>query len=859
MQEIYNPKKIEKYVQDIWDQYNTFQVLADERKEKYYCVAMLPYPSGNLHMGHVRNYTISDVIARYQRMLGKNVLHPIGWDAFGLPAEEAAIKNNIPPATWTYANIKNMKKQLKSLGFSYDWSREITTCKPDYYHWEQWFFIKLYKKKLIYKKMSSVNWCPTDNTVLANEQVINGCCWRCNSTVIIRNIPQWFIKITKYAKELLNDIKKLKYWPKKIKNMQKNWIGYSKGVEIIFNVCNMQTTLKIYTTRPDFIMGATFVSISPFHSFIQKISTTNKEIKTFIDNTCNIMHSNASIHSVKNLGKNTQHYVIHPFNKKKLPIWINNHLLIEHGVDISLSTPAHNQRDLDFAIRYHLQVIPVILKLNNDVPIIKSIAMTEKGKLFNSKEFNDLNHQEACKIIIKKIEKQGIGKKKINYKLQDWTISRQRYWGTPIPMAKTKNGNIIPIPNDQLPVILPENKTIQEIKNISQTLQWQKINIHNELAYKENDTLDTFIESSWYYIRYTDPNFKGMINSQLANYWLPIDQYIGGIEHATMHLIYIRFYHKLLRDFGFVNSDEPVKKLLCQGMVLSDAFYYMNNNIREWIAPSSVRIKKNAHGDIINAETQNGETAIYAGMIKMSKSKKNGVEPDKIIKKYGADTVRLFMMFAAPVETSLEWKESGIKGVHRFLQKLWKLIYLHTKNNNEIIDLHINDLTEQQKYLRCKLHQTILKVTDDIDRRQTFNTAISEIMKLVNLLIKKNIDNIQDIALMQESLLIITKLLYPFTPHFSFIAWKKLTKNQSNIDNTMWPLPDQKAIIEENTNIAIQINGKTRCILSVKKDILQDEIIDYAKQKTIIMKYLQYSKINKIIYISNKILNIIIN
>ena len=861
MKEIYKPEEIEIYVQNIWNKNNTFKVTENSKKEKYYCLAMLPYPSGNLHMGHVRNYTISDVISRYQRMLGKNVLQPIGWDAFGLPAEETAIKNNISPKAWTYANIKKMKKQLKSLGFSYDWSREITTCKPNYYHWEQWFFTKLYEKKLVYKKMSSVNWCPIDKTVLANEQVINGCCWRCNAKIILRNIPQWFIKTTQYAEELLNDIKKLKYWPETVKKMQKNWIGRSEGLNITFNIVNSEKKLIIYTTQPDLIIEATYIAISPFHTFTQEIANKNQKIKKFIKETCEIMNSQSCINSIKNLGKNTKEYVIHPLTNAKLPIWITNYLLIENETDAIIGVPAHNQNDLQFAIKYQLKIKPIVCTINNFSPVITDCSMKKKEKLCSSQEFNNLTNKKSIISITDKLLKIGVAQKKIHYKLKDWTVSRQRYWGTPIPMATNQNNEIIPIPDDQLPIILPEKHTIQEIQNfLNKDKKSYQININGQLAFQETDTFDTFMESSWYHIRYTSPNFNGMVDSRAANYWLPIDQYIGGIEHATMHLIYIRLYHKLLRDFGLINTNEPVKKLLCQGMVLADAFYFLTKTKqRHWVSPTLVKTKKNKNGSIIEAHDQHGRKLIYAGMIKMSKSKNNGIEPELMIKNYGADTVRLFIMFAAPTDSSLEWKESGIKGIYRFLQKLWKLIYYHVKKKDSEVILDPVLLTTEQKKIRCELHKTVIKVSDDIDRRQTFNTAISAIMKLVNCLIKKKIENKQDSALMQESLIIIITMLYPFIPHFSLVTLKILQKNNTIQDNILWPVADQSAIIEHSKIIAIQINGKTRCTIPININLSQDEIVSQVKKEPLIAKLIKNCKINKIIYIPKKILNLIIS
>jgi len=793
MKKEYSPKCIETYVQKYWKKNKTFQVYENDKKEKYYCLPMLPYPSGKLHMGHVRNYTISDVISRYQRMLGKNVLQPIGWDAFGLPAEEAAIKNNTIPSEWTKKNIRYMKKQLESLGFSYDWNREITTCQPNYYHWEQWFFIQLYKKKLVYKKNSFVNWCSYDKTVLANEQVINGSCWRCQNKIKIKKIPQWFIKIRKYAESLYKDLNQLKNWPEKVKNMQKNWIGRSKGFEIILDVENYTKKIKVFTTRLDIIMGATYISISPLHKLSIYLSKKNKEIKNFIKkNNENISQEN--IEKRKFEGINSNMFAIHPITNKKMPIWIANFIAKEYSTDAVMSVPGHDKNDWNFALKNSLKIKYVIKNKQYKNIKLYNLFSTEKGILFNSNEFNDLNFKDASEKIEKKLSKKNILKKKINYKLQDWCISRQRYWGAPIPMAIKKNGEIIAIPEKNLPVVLPEIKDSFDAfqKSINTDSEWAKTQINNEDLIRETDTFDTFMESSWYYARYTCPHFnQGMIDPIASKYWLPVDQYIGGIEHAIMHLMYFRFYHKLLRDFKFVQSDEPVKNLICQGMVLSEAFYQINRKKkRTWINPSSIKIERNKKGEVIKAYDENKKEVIYAGMIKMSKSKNNGIEPESIINRYGADTLRLFIMFAAPIESSLEWKEDGVKGIHRFLKKIWNLVFNYIEIKNIKKKINFDELNYKQKKIYCLLHKTIFKVSDDISRRKTFNTAISSIMEFINKLVEYKVENKEDKCIIKESLLSVIKMLYPFTPHFCFVLWENLSKN-SHIDNETWPIFDK--------------------------------------------------------------------
>lgn len=862
MEKEYSPKKIELYVQEFWKTNKTFQVQEDSKKEKYYCLPMLPYPSGKLHMGHVRNYTISDVIARYQRMLGKNVLQPMGWDAFGLPAEEAAIKNNTHPFSWTKKNIKYMKKQLQSLGFSYDWSREITTCKPEYYRWEQWFFTKLYEKKLVYKKNSLVNWCEYDKTVLANEQVINGCCWRCQNKIFIKKIPQWFIKIRDYAELLYQDLKKLTHWPKNVKNMQKNWIGRLKGFQIILKNFNTLEKFPVFIMRLDLIMGVTYVSISTQHPLSKKLSKINKNIADFIKKHQYIPAE--EINNIKYIGINTNLFVLHPITEKKIPIWITNFTDIEYGTNAVLSIPGHYKHDWNFAIKNNLKIKYVVCnsiitpqKLNSYTSYINI-----KGLLCNSKEFNGLTFKNATEKIKQILLNKKILEKKIHYKLQDWCISRQRYWGTPIPMATLNNGKIIAIPENLLPVTLPKISNNVSLLNINHHINadWMKIIVNNQMAIRETDTFDTFIESSWYYARYTCPNFNiGMIDPVASKYWLPIDQYIGGIEHATMHLMYFRFFHKLLRDFKLVHVDEPVKNLLCQGMVLSEAFYEINGKSQKtWLDPSVLLIKRNEKGEVIEAYNKKRKKIVYAGMIKMSKSKNNGIAPELIIQRYGADTIRLFIMFAAPIESKLEWRESGVKGIYRFLKKLWILIfnYINIKDTHDE-NIQLNCLNNQQNELRYQLHKTIAKVSDDMGRRKTFNTAIAEIMKLVNTLSKASIKEKQDKLIMREALICIIKMLHPFIPHFCFFVWNYFYKH-TPIDYEKWPFFEKEILLQKYNIIVVQINGKIRCTIKILHNLSKEEIILYAQTQEKIKKYLKNINIKKIIYIPKKIINFVI-
>ncbi|MGL4985405.1 MAG: leucine--tRNA ligase, partial [Plesiomonas sp.] len=637
MQEQYRPEDLESKVQQHWETNKTFQVTEDASKEKFYCLSMFPYPSGRLHMGHVRNYTIGDVISRYQRMQGKNVLQPIGWDAFGLPAENAAIKNKTAPAPWTYDNIEYMKNQLKMLGFGYDWKREMATCKPEYYRWEQWFFTKLYEKGLVYKKTSSVNWCPNDQTVLANEQVIEGCCWRCDTHVEQKEIPQWFIKITDYADQLLTDLDGLNEWPDMVKTMQRNWIGRSEGVDITFDMDGMDETLTVYTTRPDTFMGVTYVGIAAGHPLAQKAAENNPELAAFINECRNTKVAEAELATMEKKGVATGLYAIHPLNGRKVPVWVANFVLMGYGTGAVMAVPAHDQRDYEFATKYNLPIDAVIAPADGNAPDISAQAYTEKGLLFNSGEFDGLDFDAAFNAIADKLSSIGKGERRVNFRLRDWGVSRQRYWGAPIPMVTLEDGTVVPTPEDMLPVVLPEDVTMDGVQSpIKADPEWAKVMVNGQPALRETDTFDTFMESSWYYSRYTCPDYNdGMLNPDAANYWLPVDQYIGGIEHATMHLLYFRFFHKLLRDAGLVNSDEPAKRLLCQGMVLADAFYYTGNNgERIWVAPTDAVItERDAKGAILKAEDKDGHPLVYAGMSKMSKSKNNGIDPQEMVEK----------------------------------------------------------------------------------------------------------------------------------------------------------------------------------------------------------------------------------
>ena len=859
MQQQYNPSQIEPAVQQYWAENKVFKAIKDTSKEKYYCLSMFPYPSGRLHMGHVRNYTIGDVVSRYQRMNGKNVLQPIGWDAFGLPAEGAAIKNKTAPAKWTYENIKYMKNQLKMLGFGYDWDREIATCRPEYYKWEQWFFTELYKKGLVYKKTSTVNWCPNDETVLANEQVHEGCCWRCDTPVEQKEIPQWFIKITDYAEQLLGGLDQLPQWPDMVKTMQRNWIGRSEGVEITFDVADTAEKVSVYTTRPDTFYGVSYLGIAAAHPLADLAAEKNPELAEFIREAKNAKVAEADLATMEKKGMATGLFAIHPLTGEKLPIWVANFVLMHYGTGAVMAVPAHDQRDFEFAQKYSLPIKQVIAPLADEEIDLTKQAFVEHGKLVHSAEFDGLDFDGAFNGIADKLEKLGVGKRQVNYRLRDWGVSRQRYWGAPIPMLTLANGETVPAPIEDLPIILPEDVVMDGVKSpIKADPNWAKTTFNGEPALKETDTFDTFMESSWYYARYTSPSYaEGMLDKDEANYWLPVDQYIGGIEHATMHLLYFRFFHKLLRDAGFVTSDEPAQKLLCQGMVLADAFYYTSpTNERIWVSPTQVTLERDEKGRIIKATDPEGRELVHTGMTKMSKSKNNGIDPQEMVEKYGADTVRLFMMFASPAEMTLEWQESGVEGAKRFLGRVWNLVYEYSQNPAKTA-LDVTALSADQKALRRDVHKTIAKVSDDIGRRQTFNTAIAAVMELMNKLTRAPLESEQDRAVMAEALSAVVRMLYPITPHICFELWKALG-NESNIDHAEWVKADEAAMVEDEKLIVVQVNGKVRGKVTVAADADEETVKTVAFADENVKKFTDNTQIVKVIYVPGKLLNVVV-
>ncbi|WP_339349002.1 leucine--tRNA ligase [uncultured Alteromonas sp.] len=862
----YNPKDIEQRVQQYWEENNSFQANDDVEKEKFYCLSMFPYPSGRLHMGHVRNYTIGDVISRYQRMQGKNVLQPMGWDAFGLPAENAAINNNTAPANWTYSNIDYMKTQLRSLGFGYDWDREVTTCKPDYYRWEQWFFTRLYEKGLVYKKNSTVNWDPVDQTVLANEQVIDGRGWRSGALVEQKEIPQWFIKITDYAEELLADLEQLEEWPDQVRAMQANWIGRSEGVDITFNLGKNGSDindLTVYTTRPDTFYGVTYVAVAAQHPLAEFAAKTNAELATFIDECKNTKVAEAELATMEKKGCDTGIQAVHPLTGELLPVWVANFVLMDYGSGAVMAVPGHDQRDWEFATKYGLtikQVIAPDAEAKEECDLTVS-AYTEKGTLLNSEKFDGLAFDDAFNNIATALEEKGFGKRKVNYRLRDWGVSRQRYWGSPIPMLNLENGESVPVPESELPVVLPEDVEMNGVTSpIKADPEWAKTTYNGEPALRETDTFDTFMESSWYYARYASAtNHDAMLDPTSSNYWLPVDQYIGGIEHAILHLLYSRFFHKLLRDEGLVNSDEPFKRLLCQGMVLADSYYREDDaGKKTWYSPTEVSTEKDEKGRIVKAWlTADGEPVIHGGMTKMSKSKNNGIDPQEVIDLYGADTVRLFTMFAAPPEQTLEWVDSGVEGANRFLRRIWKLVTEHVEKGTPVA-LDAKALNKNQQALRREVHKTIEKVSDDLGRRQTFNTAIAAIMELLNHLQKAPQEDAQDIAIMREAAESLVLLLNPITPHISHELWKVLGQT-SDIDHAPWPVADKAALVEDEKLIIVQVNGKVRAKMTVAADASKDAIEEAAKAQDNVQPFIEGKTIRKVIVVPGKLVNIVAN
>ncbi len=814
MDDRYHPEQVEQDAQTYWETHRSFEVAEDPTREKFYCLSMFPYPSGKLHMGHVRNYTIGDVIARYQRMQGKNVLQPMGWDAFGLPAENAAIQNKVPPAKWTYDNIRYMKTQLKRLGFGYDWTRELATCRPAYYRWEQWLFTRLYKKGLAYKKTAPVNWCPVDLTVLANEQVVDGCCWRCGTAVERREIPQWFLKITAYAEELLNDLDTLPGWPPQVATMQRNWIGRSEGVELEFAVHG--APLRVFTTRPDTLLGVTYVAVAAEHPLALAAAKTNPTLTGFIEQCRRMAVAEAAVETMEKLGMDTGLKAVHPITNQEVPVWVANFVLMGYGEGAVMAVPAHDQRDWEFATRYKLPIVQVIRPAHGETADIATAAFVEPGVLQDSGRFSGLTSEQAFNAIADFLEQQGKGKRRVHYRLRDWGVSRQRYWGAPIPIINCPQCGAVPVPDQDLPVVLPEDVAFEGVGSPIKKLPAfykTKCPTCGGDAERETDTFDTFMESSWYYARYACPGADQAMLDARAHYWLPVDQYIGGIEHAILHLLYARFYHKLMRDVGLVKGDEPFTNLLTQGMVLKDG-------------------------------------------VKMSKSKGNTVDPQALIDEYGADTARLFMMFAAPPEMTLEWSDEAVAGAHRFLKRLWKLVAEHVaaglpgKHDFGAVSPVLRDL-------RRLTHQTLQKVTDDMGRRRTFNTAIAAVMELMNALGKLEKDSADARAVRHEALEIVVLALAPIAPHITHALWFMLGHKTAVVD-ARWPQVDAAALRQDSFEVVVQVNGKLRGRVSVPAGATEERVREIALADEAVARYVSGKAVKKVIVVPGKLVNIVV-
>jgi len=909
----YSAAAVESAAQQYWGEQHAYEVKEDSSKPKFYCLSMLPYPSGALHMGHVRNYTIGDVISRYQRMQGKNVLQPMGWDAFGLPAENAAIKNKTAPAKWTYANIEHMRTQLQSMGYAIDWTREFATCRPDYYVHEQRMFVRLMKKGLAYRKNSVVNWDPVDQTVLANEQVIDGRGWRTGALVEKREIPQWFLKITDYAQQLLEGLDTLPGWPDAVKTMQRNWIGRSEGLEIRFAVNDLDgqtlAPLDVFTTRPDTLMGVTFVSIAAEHPLAVHAAQTNPQLAAFIAELRQGGVSEAELETQEKRGMDTGLRAIHPISGEALPVYVANFVLMGYGTGAVMAVPAHDQRDWEFAQKYSLPIRMVIVdasviealnEIQHDIAsgvdidpmqaalsgrdanaqdisaplrvveeferrILEEAAWGPKGILVNSGEYDGMDFSQALNALATRFERDGTGSRRVNYRLRDWGVSRQRYWGCPIPVIRCEKCGDVPVPEDQLPVILPEDvaDAYSKVGSVQSPIkadpEWRKTTCPNcgGAAERETDTFDTFMESSWYYARYTSPGASTQVD-QRANYWLPVDQYIGGIEHAILHLLYFRFYHKLMRDEGLVLSDEPATNLLCQGMVIAETYYRENTDgSKDWINPADVEIERDEKARVIGARLKaDGQPVQIGGIEKMSKSKNNGIDPQSMVGKYGADTVRLFSMFAAPPEQSLEWSEAGVEGMSRFLKRVWREVTSHAANpDHPVVDSSVLDAG--QKAMRRQVHETIQKVSDDFGRRHAFNTAIAALMELLNALNKFSDQSEQGRAVRHEALESMVLLLNPVVPHISHALWQVLGHTQTVLEDQPWPQADSAALVRDTLTLAVQINGKLRATIELPTGASKEDAEALARAQPQVMHFLEGLSVRKVIVVPGKIVNIV--
>ena len=871
MQDNYDYQHIEADVRSLWEQHNAFRVLEDESKPKYYCLCMLPYPSGKLHMGHVRNYTIGDVVSRYKRMQGFNVLQPMGWDAFGLPAENAAIENNMPPAAWTYENISYMKKQLQSLGFAYDWEREVATCGPDYYRWEQWFFTRLIEKGLAYKKLAIVNWDPVEQTVLANEQVdAEGRGWRSGALVERRELPQWFLKITDYAEELLTEIDNLEGWPDAVRTMQRNWIGKSEGIEFDFSVEDSAEVIRVYTTRPDTVAGVTYMAVAAEHPLARQAATDNPALAEFLQECAKTGSSEAQVEKMEKRGMPLGIRAINPINGESIPVWVGNFVLMTYGTGAVMSVPGHDQRDWEFAKKYDLPIVQVVGSSDTETEAVDiadgAFVAKDNTVSMNSGQFDGLDFKACFEATADFLVDKANGERKVNYRLRDWGVSRQRYWGCPIPVIYDKDGEVHPVPESDLPVRLPEDVAFSGVKSpIKEDPNFYQTTVPGttEPGTRETDTFDTFFESSWYYARYCCPDADSMVDER-ARYWLPVDQYIGGIEHAVLHLLYARFFYKLMRDAGLVDEGEPFTRLLTQGMVVAETFYREQDGQKTWFGPSDVDLEMDDRGKISGATLKSDGKPVIVGRIeKMSKSKNNGIDPQEMIDRYGADTVRLFSMSDTPPHQSLEWKEGGVEGMHRFLKRLWRLVSecLTAPGSTQIdyttVDFNALELSDTQRDLRRKTHETVAKVSDDIGRRFTFNTAIAAVMELFNETSRFKDDSANGSAVRLEALGNIVLLLSPISPHITQEIWKNMGRS-GLLMNEPWPEADSNALKRDALELIVQVNGKLRSRVTVAADLSKEDIEKVALDDENVQRHTDGKTVRKVIVVPGKLVNIVV-
>ena len=858
MQNSYDPARIESEAQAFWESEQTFKVREDPTREKFYCLSMFPYPSGKLHMGHVRNYTIGDVIARYQRMLGKNVLQPMGWDAFGLPAENAALKNKVAPAAWTYANIDYMRGQLKRLGFGYDWQRELATCRPDYYKWEQWLFTELYKKGLVYRKNAVVNWDPVDQTVLANEQVIDGRGWRSGALVERREIPQWFVKITDYADELLDEIDHLEGWPDQVRTMQRNWIGRSFGVQMVFPMEGSDEVLKIFTTRPDTLMGVTYVAVAGEHPLVLQAAENDPELAAFVEECRRGGTSEAELETIEKKGMPLGMQAIHPVSGEAVPIYAANFVLMGYGTGAVMAVPGHDERDHAFARKYGIPIKQVVYPTDGSSVDIQAAAYIEKGLLKDSGPFDGLTSEAAFEAIAQWLQERGKGGKTKHFRIRDWGVSRQRYWGAPIPMIHCERCGIVPVPLADLPVVLPEDivydeQTINPLKDDPSFAACSCPDCGGS-ARRETDTFDTFMESSWYYARYTCPDADAMLDARAA-YWLPVDHYVGGIEHAVLHLLYARFYHKLMRDAGLLQGAEPFTRLLTQGMVVADTYYREQaDGSKHWYNPVEVGVERDDKGRPLQARLlDDGQPVVIGGVEKMSKSKNNGIDPQALIERYGADTVRLYTMFTSPPEQSLEWSDEGVEGAHRFLKRIWSL----AANNRDVIQAGPYDLStldDRCRQARREIHEALQKALYDYDRQQ-FNTVVSACMSMINTLYKLA-DEAADRAVLYEGLSIVLRLLGPIAPHLTHHLWREL-RFGGDLLSSEWPQPSAEALVQESIQYVVQVNGKVRAKVEVPAEADRASVESLALGNDNVQRFIGEARVRKVIVVPGKLVNIV--